>query len=80
MACMEDLLLQKGCLKANATFGLCGILKDLIYELILFAFMYFSCVGLVVFMCWTCIWCPGLVFGVLDLYFGALDLYWVSVL
>ena len=65
MACMEDLLLQKGCLKANATFCLCGILKDLIYELILCAFMYFSCVGLV--------------FGVLDLYFVALDLYWVSV-
>ena len=72
MACMEDLLLQKGCLKAYATFCLCGFLKDLIYELILFAFMYFSCVGLV-FLCF------GLVFGVLDLYFGALDLYWVSV-
>ena len=73
MACMEDLLLQKGCLKANATFGLCGFLKDLIYELILFVFMHFSCVGLVFL-------CVGLVFGVLDLYFGALDLYWVSVL
>ena len=38
MACMEDLLLQN--LKAYATFCLCGFLKDLIYELILFAFMY----------------------------------------
>ena len=72
MACMEDLLLQKGCLKANATFGLGGFWKDLIYELILFAFMYFSCVGLVFV-------CVGLVFDVLDLYFGALDSYWVSV-
>ena len=47
MACMEDLLLQKGCLKAYATLCLCGFLKDRIYELVLFAFMYFSCVGLV---------------------------------
>ena len=27
MACMEDLLLQKGCLKAYATFCLCGFWK-----------------------------------------------------
>ena len=58
--------------EAYATFCLCGFLKDLIYELIIFAFMYFSCVGLVFL-------CVGLVFGVVDLYFGALDLYWVSV-
>ena len=50
---MEDLLLQKGCLKVC----LCGFLKDLICELILFAFMYFACVGLV-FVCF------GLVLGV----------------
>ena len=61
MACMEDLFLQKGCLKAYATFCLCGFLKDLIYELIIFAFMYFSCVGFVFFflglylVSWTCI-------------------------
>ena len=52
MACMEDLLLQKGCLKAYATCCLGGFLKDLIYELIFFAFMYFSCVGLV-FLCFV---------------------------
>ena len=62
MACMEDLLLQKGCLKAYATFCLGGFLKDLIYELILFVFMFFSCVGLVTF-------CFGLVFGVMDFVF-----------
>ena len=43
MACVEDPLLQKGCVKAYATFCLCGFLKDLIYELIIFAFMYFAC-------------------------------------
>ena len=82
---MEDLLLQEGCLKAYATFCLCGFWKDLIYELILFAFMYFSCVGLVLFMCWTCIWCPGLVFWGFGLVLGVclvvgcLSSSWVSV-
>ena len=61
MACMEDLLLQKGCLNAYATFCLCGFLKDLIYELILFAFMYFHvldlyfCVLGLYLVSWTCI-------------------------
>ena len=40
MACMEDLLLQKGCLKSYATFCLGEFLNDLIYELILFVFMF----------------------------------------
>ena len=50
MGCMEDLLLQKGCLKAYATFCHCGFLKDLIYELILFAFYVF----------WITTWLAGL--------------------
>ena len=69
---MEDLLLQKGCLEAYATFCLGGFLKYLIYELILCVFIFFSCVGLVTF-------CFGLVFGVLDLYFGCLSSSWVLV-
>ena len=65
MACMKDLLLQKGCLKAYATFCLGGLLKDIIYELIPFVFMYFPMWWTCIFMFWACIWCPGFVFWVL---------------
>ena len=78
VACMEDLLLQQGCLKAYATFCLCGFLKDLIYELMLFAFMYFHVLDLYFYVLglhsvsWTCI---------LGLWtcIGCLSSSWVSV-
>ena len=45
MTFMEDLLLQKGCLKSDATFCLWKFLSNLIFDLILFVFMYFGCLS-----------------------------------
>ena len=45
MTVMEDLVCRKGCLKSDATFCLWGFLSNLIFDLILFVFMYFGCLS-----------------------------------